>query len=389
MSEFGLELPEMTKMGHDGKGPKAFVIKQTHVGGFILATCLLMLLYFGASADLMAQKSETSVQMQNSEHQRMAKLEAETKLQEVAAELSQQVGSSAEAESDLKIMAQHISYIQRTVLTNIHKSIDDETLNVAQIKKAVDTQFIAMEDEIEGIMHDHLVTVTDANKKSKAAMDAMHASLLAEMQQQEKEEELYREAQHKAHQANVKEDQIHAEKAEKGIQQIFDHVYALATKMGETDIDDLLKKDTVKEWEQLLTDTEEGKLSYDDAVTKMEDVLTKSPAALKLAEATNAFELIHADGGRKGTSEITNFRNLIKHVQWLPQYSIVIEKLTEWKQGKVTTQQALVWIQEQVKAKAIDDRWLVEAMKEPTAPTATGTASEAPASTTAAATATK
>merc|ERR1712166_197577 len=143
--------------------------------------------------------------------------------------------------------------------------------------------------------------------------------------------------------------------------------------MGEEDIDHLLKPSTVTEWEQLLTDTEEGKLNYDDAVSKMEDIITKAPAALKLAEATNAFELVHEDGGKKGVNEFTNFRSLLKHVKWLPQYASVLEELSQWKADKKTTQQVLLWIQEQIQAGKLDDRWMAQAVQPTTAATATTT----------------
>merc|ERR1711924_529062 len=109
---------------------------------------------------------------------------------------------------------------------------------------------------------------------------------------------------------------------------IFEHVNTLAEKMGDTDIDPLLDEKNVKEWEQLLTDTETGKLSYPDAVAKMEKILSDAPAALKLADATGAIELVEQDGGKKGVNELTNFRNLLKQVKRLPEYATVLEEFT-------------------------------------------------------------
>merc|ERR1712028_196991 len=111
----------------------------------------------------------------------------------------------------------------------------------------------------------------------------------------------------------------------------------------------------------------------------MENIITKAPAALKLAEATNAFELVHEDGGKKGVNEITNFRSLLKHVKWLPQYASVLEELSQWKADKKTTQQVLLWIQEQIQAGKLDDRWMAQAVQPTTAATATATAPAAPA----------
>merc|ERR1712086_696241 len=127
----------------------------------------------------------------------------------------------------------------------------------------------------------------------------------AELKAQEEEEKRYNEAQQKAHKNKQAKDDAYMKESEAHINQIFDHVYDIAKKMGDADIDSLIKPATVKEWEQLITDTETGKINYDDAVKKMEEVITKDSAALKLAEATGCFELIHEDGGKKGVTEVT------------------------------------------------------------------------------------
>jgi hypothetical protein len=277
------------------------------------------------------------------------------------------------------IMAQHIKYVQHTIRTNLHTTIDDTNLTVADIKKIVDEQFKAMDTEVEGILHDHLVTVKDANKKSRAAMEELHSHLEAELKAQEQEEQRYNEAQDKAHKDKKAKDDAHTKGAETHVNQIFDHVYDIAKKMGDADIDSLIKPATVKEWEQLITDTETGKINYDDAVKKMEEVITKDSAALKLAEATGCFELIHEDGGAKGVTEVTNFRSLLKHIKWLPQYSAVLEEFASWKSGDKTIQQVLVWVQEQVSAGKLDDRWLAAAVKPAATATTTTTTTTATA----------
>merc|ERR1712028_321862 len=177
------------------------------------------------------------------------------------------------------------------------------------------------------------------------------------------EEQRYNEAQQKAHKNKQAKDDAYMKESEAHINQIFDHVYDIAKKMGDADIDSLIKPATVEEWEQLITDTETGKINYDDAVKKMEEVITKDDAALKLAEATGCFELIHEDGGAKGVTEVTNFRSLLKHIKWLPQYSAVLEEFASWKKGDKTIQQVLLWVQEQVSAGKLDDRWLAAAVK--------------------------
>jgi len=392
MSEFGLELPPTTKLGSNGKGGKAYVVKESSMATILGIVAVLLLLSGALFLDIRSERTsfaaDLSLQHKVGDHQRMGKLEAETKLQEVAAELSEQVGKEMEEESDLKIMAQHIQYVQHAVKLNIHNSIDDADLTVADIKKIVDEQFEAMTNQVGEILHDHLILVKDANKKSQAAMDEIQASITAEFEAQEKEDQHLKEEIDAAHtKSHTPKDGPTLEGAEKQrveshIQMIFDHVYTLAEKMGDADIDNLLKPDTVKTWEQLLSDTEEGKVTYDDAVSKMEDIITKDPAALKLAEAAGAFDIIHADGGKKGVTEVTNFRTLLKHVKWLPQYSSVLQTLAQWKDNMRTTQQVLVWIQEQVQDGKLDQRWISEAIATPTSETASTAAKPAATTTT-------
>merc|ERR1719460_3109190 len=148
---------------------------------------------------------------------------------------------------------------------------------------------------------------------------------------------------------------------EERISAIFTHVYDLAEKMGDADIDGLLDANKVAGWEQVLTDAETGKLAYPKAVEKMEQIVTEQPAALKLAEVTNALQLIEEDGGAKGVTEVTNFRNLLKEVKWLPQYAAVLEEFSQWKQGTKTVQQVLAWTEEKLAAGEIDGTWLAKA----------------------------
>merc|ERR1719353_1968155 len=218
------------------------------------------------------------------EHQRASKVEAETKMAEMSAEMHKLSEKSKDQESDLKIMASHLQYVQQVSLINIMQSIDDESLTVADIKKTVKEQFEGMEKETEQILHDHLIVVEGANVKSNAEMDRIEAEV------------------HEMTKAQQKYD------AEMAAQQ---------QAAGAPPADALLDAKKVAEWEQVLTDAESGKLAYPKAVEKMEQIITEQPAALKLAEVTNALQLIEEDGGAKGVTEVTNFRNLLKEVKWL------------------------------------------------------------------------
>merc|ERR1719258_1034298 len=141
-----------------------------------------------------------------------------------------------------------------------------------------------------------------------------------------KAQQKYDEEMAEEEKANEPSEEESTKKIEEHIGAIFDHVYDLAERMGDADINDLLDTKEVAEWEQVLTDAETGKLAYPKAVEKMEEIITKAPAALKLAEVTSALQLIEQDGGAKGVTEVTNFRNLLKEVKWLPQYAAVVVK---------------------------------------------------------------
>merc|ERR1719240_2434017 len=192
--------------------------------------------------------------------------------------------------------------------------------------------------------------------------------------------------------ANEPSEEESTKKIEEHINAIFDHVYDLAEKMGDADIDGLLDAKKVAEWEQVLTDAETGKLAYPKAVEKMEQIITEQPAALKLAEVTNALQLIEEDGGAKGVTEVTNFRNLLKEVKWLPQYAAVLEEFSQWKEGHKTVQEVLAWTEEKLAAGEIDGTWLAKAYETtakaaapaaPAAKPATATAAAATATATA------
>merc|ERR1711865_1114945 len=101
---------------------------------------------------------------------------------------------------------------------------------------------------------------------------------------------------------------------------------------------------------------------------------------LKLAEVTGALQLMGQDGGAKGVNEITNFRNLLKQIKWLPQYAAVLEEFSAWKNGERTMQEILVWTEDKMAKGEIDGTWLAKAY-ETTAKAASATTTNAAAAT--------
>merc|ERR1719326_1273785 len=165
------------------------------------------------------------------------------------------------------------------------------------------------------------------------------------------------------------------------INSIFTHVYDIAEKMGDADLDGLLDTKKTLKWNQILDDAESGTLPFPKAVEAMEEIITKNPAALKLAEATNALALVEEDGGAKGVTEVTNFRNLLKEIKWLPQYTAVLEEFSLWKEGKRTAEEVLAWTEEKLAAGKIDGTWLSKAYETTAKAAATAKAVRAAAAT--------
>merc|ERR550514_1693833 len=135
---------------------------------------------------------------------------------------------SRDHESDLKIMASHLQYVQQVSLINIMQSIDDESLTVADIKKTVNKQFNEMEKETEQILHDHLVVVEGANAKSNAEMDRIEAEVHEMTKAQQKYDEEVAEKKKAAGAPPADEASEETKKIEQHINAIFDHVYDLA-----------------------------------------------------------------------------------------------------------------------------------------------------------------
>jgi len=374
MSEFGLELPT-TKMGADGKGERAVIVKQSYakvIGAVFVVSLLCAGLLF---VDLRNEETQHALEIQHEhrveEHQRYSKLEAEKTMTQVAFDLQSQVQDQLDLESDLKIMAQSIEYEHTSTRSKLMKAVDDPKATVEDIKKLMTNQFDMMNKKVMFILN--ALNEKAKEKADEATVNAQRVQnqVMHEVEKQEKRDSaLEQERQNKANgiaasPAEEAEEDAELESADAEIngqlRAVFDHVNALAEKMGNTDIDPLLDEKNVKEWEQLLTDAETGKVSYPDAVAKMEKILADAPAALKLADATGAIELVEEDGGKKGVNELTNFRNLLKQVKRLPEYATVLEEFTAWKDGKRTIQQVLLWAQTQIAAGKIDPAWMAKA----------------------------
>lgn len=392
MSEFLLEpnfLPT-TKLGVDGKGERAVIVKQSYAKIILAVTCVALLMVGCLFIDLRSEENTHEAEMIHAhrveEHQRFSKLEAEKTMTQIGAQLQEQVSDFKDQESDLKIMAQHINYEHTQSRTKIMKAIDDESLTVADIKKQLVAEFDSMNANVMEI----LSTMNEQAKDEadQAAVDAkrMQNQLLHEVQKQQKQDAALEatEATPATKAAEAAEaNELAAEDAEINgqLHAVFEHVNELAEKMGDADIDSLLDDSNIRQWEQLLTDTETGKLAYPDAIKKMESILTSAPAALKLAEATGAIELVEEDGGKKGVNELTNFRNLLKQVKRLPEYAAVLEEFTAWKNGERTIQQVLLWTQQQMADHKLDPAWMASAYERVTNAKPIATSSARPGAT--------
>lgn len=364
--ENDLMLPTHHKMGANGKGERAVLLRHSYVKViigtiFALAFCAAFLF-----ADLGAERqmfsSTTGYMHAIEEAQRLSKVEAEAKMSEVAGVLSATVAHAQAESSDLKLMGQHILYIQNQAR--------EEVLGADMTDKDRAKAFDKMNTDVKAMIAQHLQRLDKALATDHSTATQVHEDIAEELKHQETDDKELKKEEDAAMQdvATGNFHHLDHKKASKEIDEIearmtavFHHVDDLANKMGSTDIDALLESSHVAEWEQLLTDTESGKVAYPTGIKKMEAILEKIPAALKLAEATGSIKLIEADGGKKGVTEITNFRNLLREVKRLPQYAAVLEEFDAWKKGHRTVQQVLLWVQKNISAKKLDGDWLSRA----------------------------
>jgi len=364
--ENDLMLPTHQKMGANGKGERAVLLRHSYVKVIIgtivaLAFCAAFL-FVDLGAERQMFSSTTGYMHAIEEAQRLSKVEAETKMSEVAGVLSATVAHAQAESSDLKLMGQHILYIQ--------SQAREEVLGADMTDKDRAKAFDKMNTDVKIMIAQHLQRLDKALATDHSTATQVHEDIAEELKHQETDDkELKKEEDAAMHDvATGNFHHLDHKKASKEIDEIearmtavFHHVDDLANKMGNTDIDALLESSHVAEWEQLLTDTESGKVAYPIGIKKMEAILDKIPAALKLAEATGSIKLIEADGGKKGVTEITNFRNLLREVKRLPQYAAVLEEFDAWKKGRRTVQQVLLWVQKNISAKKLDGDWLSRA----------------------------
>jgi len=157
--------------------------------------------------------------------------------------------------------------------------------------------FDKMNTDVKIMIAQHLQRLDKALATDRSTATQVHEDVAEELKLQETDDkELKKEEDAAMHDvATGNFHHLDHKKASKEIDEIearmtavFHHVDDLANKMGSTDIDALLESSHVAEWEQLLTDTESGKVAYPIGIKKMEAILDKIPAALKLAEATGS-----------------------------------------------------------------------------------------------------
>ena len=105
-------------------------------------------------------------------------------------------------------------------------------------------------------------------------------------------------------------------------------------------------------------EAENNLVEHNAAVEKMEEIVNGRAALLKLSDATQVMELIEEDGGKQGVTEITNFWNLLKEVDHLPQYLAVLEEYGAWKKDNRTVQQVRLWTQKKIADGTLDQAWI-------------------------------
>merc|ERR1719183_292981 len=353
----------------DGKG-RHTLVQTSHWLGVLAFTAVLLLLAGCLYADNHMERSQFFSDLMQEhrveEQQRAHKLEAETRLTEASAVMGNQAAIERAHQSDLRIMAQHIAFVQQDSHSKIEGLVESSKLkdneDFAELKEKLLDLIKEAQQNVVSIVHNRITNVEADTAHYEKEVQHIQDEIVHELADEQQEDEANKEQEPEVISELAKAVQSKVDgKVNAGLAALFAHVNALADKMGDTDVDALLESSNVKAWEAILSDTESGKLAYPEGIKKMEMVVEKFPAVLKLAEAQGVIQLVEGDGGVAGVSEVTNFRALLAEVRRLPQYSKILEVYDSWKAGKHTVGQVLAWLQEKMEAKELDADWIVAA----------------------------
>jgi hypothetical protein len=188
--------------------------------------------------------------------QRMGKLNVETKLTEASAVLDAQSQHMLSDESDLKLMGRHIEFIQNKDTKNILAIVDKAAIQKwdhSKTKNELRSAIEHMNKKVSNTVADEVAKLHKAATLSSKRVKRMQQEITEELAEQEEMDQ-----EGNDYETNKELLERQAQKKEDYLSAIFNHVYQLAEKLGDTDIDNLLDKKNVREWGQVLEDTESG-----------------------------------------------------------------------------------------------------------------------------------
>merc|ERR1719183_1646113 len=252
----------------DGKD-RHTLVQTSHWVGVLAFTAILLLLAGCLYADNHMERSQFFSDLMQEhrveEQQRAHKLEAETRLTEASAVMGNQAAIERAHQSDLRIMAQHIAFVQQ----DSHSKIE----GFAELKEKLLDLIKEAQQNVVSIVHNRITNVEADTAHYEKEVHHIQDEIVHELADEQQEDEANKEQEPEVISELAKAVQSKVDgKVNAGLAALFAHVNALADKMGDTDVDALLESSNVKAWEAILSDTESGKLAYPEGIKKMEMV---------------------------------------------------------------------------------------------------------------------
>ena len=355
---------QKTKLGHDGKGPKAYIVKQTHIGYILFGVAFLLLIIGALVVDYKFERFKFSLNQQklykSTAHQRVNKLSAENKLMKISAVLQSHLRAEKREETNLQIMQHRITEIEAGGRVTIGNAIKD---------KEVNKQVLAIYDHIiedaKSVVNKHLASTHRMAKASQATMKHIQQNIIHELQeeiQEDTRDEEERQRQHgMGHGAPApagapgglgidlneldEEDKKRWKEAETSLNHMLEHLEEKIQALGGF----TMATAQVKEWERVLEQTNNGGLAYEEAERKMKQLMN-APSHGPMKSIIN-----------EDLPIVENFEMLLEEIKFLPQKKKMLAELAAWKRGEKTVHEVLLYIEQKMGSGDLDPDWMVGA----------------------------
>lgn len=363
---------QTTKLGHDGKGPKAYVVKQTHFGYILVSLAFLCLIIGALVIDYKYERFQFSIKQDKlykfKEHQKVNKLSAESKLMKISAVLQSHLRAEKKEESRLEVMKSRLGELQKGGREKIAKAIDDaaeKQTDINEVKKSVLAIYDQLMNGATEIVQHHVQQATKQAAASQATMKHIQSNIINELKQEIQDDALdERDNQHgmghgapppagspHSHGSPVDVDSLDEEdkkrwsEAENSLNHMLEHLQVKVSHLGGI----RMGSEKVTEWEHVLEQTNGGKIPYEEAEAKMKQLMSE-PSHGPMKSIID-----------ESLPTVDNFEMLLNEIKFLPQKKAMLNELGAWKQGQKSVHEVLLYIEEKMGTGELDPDWLVEA----------------------------